>query len=350
LCNHAAVPKDVDAFFRALEGELPPVIAMGGEERVHQDDALATISERALAGAMKDFNWDRTSGRERRAAEIVSMCNALPVMATRRLVEVRDAEGLASEVEVIERYLENPSKETVLVLMLASVDMRDKLTKLLDKQALLCKFEHPKDRDMPRHIERRAKKHKLKLGHEAVEALAATVGADLTLLERALEKLALACEGEVSIEDIENNVADTRLADAFEWVRAVAMGNRAGALTGLKKLEADREEPIRLMGLLAWQLRQLTRARALMDDGKQGQVGSELNLFGDRLNTALSAARRLSLPEHSARLTRLAGVDRLLKGSRQPPWLVMTRLTEELCRPPRSPRPASAASARSPRR
>lgn len=347
------MPKDPDAFFAAIEqGELPPVVAMGGAERVYVDDALGTLRRRALEGAIADFNHDRTSARERTVPEIVTMCRTFPVMARRRLVEVKDAGAIReAELEALGEYLDHPSPESVLVLVFDDIDLRDKLVKRVDKSALLCRFEHPKDRDMPTHVLRRAKRHKLKLDRDATEALAATVGADLTLLERALEKLVLVAEdGLVTAALVERHVADTHLEDAFAFARAVAKQERGPALAALAALQAAREEPLRIIGLLAWQLRQIARARALLDDGlSPQQVGSELNLYGDRASTVLQVAKQLEMRGHAARLGHLAEADRLLKGSRQPPWLVMGRLVMDLCPlpPARSPgRPAGAAAGR----
>lgn len=329
------MPKDPDAFFAAIEqGDLPPVVAIGGAERVYVDDALMTLRRRALEGGLADFNHDRTSARERTVAEVTTLCRTLPVMARRRLVEVKDAGSIREgDLEPLGEYLDKPSPETVLVLVFDDIDLRDKLVKLVDKKALLCRFEHPKERDMPSHVLRRARRHKLKLDRDATEALAATVGADLTLLERALEKLALVAEdGEVTATLVERHVADTHLEDAFAFARAVARQERGPALAALAALQAAREEPLRIVGLLAWQLRQIARARALLDEGMTPQqVGSELNLYGDRASTVLAVARKLDMRGHAARLGHLADADRLLKGSRQPPWLVMGRLVMSLC-------------------
>jgi DNA polymerase-3 subunit delta len=329
------MPRDPDAFFNAIEnGDLPPVIAMGGAERVYVDDAIATIRKRALEGAIADFNHDRTSARERSVPQIVTMCRTFPVMAKRRLVEVKDAGSIReADLDALGEYLDKPSPESVLVLLFDDIDLRDKLVKLVDKKAVLCRFEHPKERDMPTHVLRRSRRHKLKLDRDSTDALAATVGADLTLLERALEKLALvADDGVVTVELVEKHVADTHIEDAFAFARAVARQERGPALASLAALQAAREEPLRIVGLLAWQLRQIARARALLDDGKSPQeVGAELNLFGDRLSTVMGTARKLDMKGHGARLAHLAEVDKLLKGSRQPPWLVMTRLVMDLC-------------------
>lgn len=354
------MPALPDAFFAALEKDpLPRVIAMGGAERVYVDDALGIVRKVALAGGMADFNHDRTSARERSFNQITSMCRTLPVMAKTRLVEVKDAGQIKEpDFDELMAYLTRPSPETVLVLLFDDIDLRDKLVKLVDKHALLCRFEHPKERDMPQHVQRRARRHKLRLDGGAVEALAATVGADLTLLERALEKLALVAEEGgpqgplVTAALVEKHIADTHLEDAFAFARAVARQQRGPALAALAALQAAREEPLRIVGLLAWQLRLVARARALLDEGLSAQeLGTELSLYGDRLSATLELANKspffaerssADARGHADRLALLAGADQLLKGTRQPPWLVMTRLVLDLCPAP-SPKVSGTA-------
>lgn len=321
-----------DAFFGVLDkGELPAVVAFGGAERIFVDDALVAVRARVLSGGLADFNHDRTSARERRGVEVVSLCNTLPVMAPRRLVEVRDADAFGEDdVETLAAYLERPCRETVLCLVMGDVDERGRLTKLLVKSAdaLVCRFDHPKEWEMPRFVERRARRLKVGLQPGAADALAMTVGNDLTLLERALEKLSLAVEGDVSVDDVGRHVADTHMENAFAWVRAVATADRAAALRATAALQAAREEPPRLLGLLAWQLRQIATARALLDEGKDPV--RELNLFGDRIAPVMQAARAFDAARHAARLVRLAEADRAMKSSRQPMWLQMVRLVQEL--------------------
>jgi DNA polymerase-3 subunit delta len=328
-----------DAFFAALTKDpLPPVMAMGGAERVYVDDALATIRSAALLGGMADFNHDRISARERTFNQIASTCRTLPVMARRRLVEVKDASHIKEpDFDQLVAYLLRPCPETVLVLLFDDIDLRDKLVKLVDKHALLCRFEHPKEREMPVHVQRRARRCALKLDSAATTALAATVGADLTLLERALEKLALVAtpDGVVTAEQVEKHIADTHLQDAFAFARAVAKQARGPALAAVGALQAAREEPLRIIGLLAWQLRLVARARALADDGRSSSdIGAELSLYGDRLSLTLDLCKKGDMRAHADRLAFLSRADQLLKGSRQPPWLIMTRLVLDLCPPP----------------
>jgi DNA polymerase-3 subunit delta len=334
---------DTDAFFALLEsGPLPSVVCFGGAERVFVDDAITSIRAAVLSGGLADFNHDRVSLRERRLPEVLSLCLTLPVMAPRRLVEVRDADAINdADIDALVRYLDAPAAETVLMLVCGEVDLRAKLPKLLEKHraAALCRFDHPKDREMPGLVLRRARKLGLTLAPGAADALAVTVGADLTLLERALEKLAVAVDGEISARDVAAHVADTHLEDAFAFVAAVAACDRAQAIGAAALLQAAREEPLRLIGLLAWQLRQVALARALLDEGKD--AAKELRLFGDRAAPVIRAAKTLSPERHARRLVMLAEADVALKSSRAAPWLVMMNLIAQLTAIEPTARPAS---------
>lgn len=331
---------DLASFFAAIEEQpLPPVIAMGGDERAFVDDALEIIRTRALEGGMADFNHDRVSAKEASANAIQNLAKQLPTMAPRRLVEVTDADALGEDgATVLAAYAENPCPESVLVLVFNKIDARSRMWKNISKHALASKFAHPREWEMPRLVEQRAKRRKLKLGVDVKEALALTVGCDLNLLDRAFEKLELVCEkGAVSLADVSEHVADTHVEDAFKLGQAVAVADRQAALKSLRALEVARAAPIQLIGLLAWQLRQVLRARHLLDAGQsESAIGQQLNAQRDRLRSLMRAARNFDANVHARRLTRLAFVDQQLKSSRAPDMRWMERLVLELCPPKRS--------------
>ncbi len=255
------------------------------------------------------------------------------MMAPRRLVEVRDADALGDDAKILHDYAAAPCAETVLVLMFNKVDARSKLWKGLAPNALTAKFTHPREWEMPRVVDQRARRRKLKLGPEVKEALALTVGCDLNLLDRAFEKLELVRPGAmITLDDVSEHVADTHVEDAFKLGQAIAVGDRVRALTSLRALEVARAAPLQLIGLLAWQLRQVLRARLALDAGQSDSaIGQQLNSRDARLRTLLKAARAFDAKDHARRLTRLAFVDLQLKRSRAPDMRWMERLVLELC-------------------
>lgn len=337
--------KGADRFFEQIEeGDLPPVVAVGGPERALVDDAVSILRKRALEGAIPEFNHDQVVAKDAGADRIVSLAQTLPTMAKRRLVEVQDADLLA-DTGRLDAYLQDPAPETLLLFVFAGMDMRKGLARLIKKHKHVhARFDHPRERDMPGFVRARARRKGVKLAADAVEALALTVGADLVLLDRGLEKLSLVADGgEVTLQDVSEHVADTHLEDAFRLVRALADGNRTTALRSLRALEAGREEPLRLLGLIAWQLRRTLRARAILDaGGDKREIKSALNENWDsRVEALMRAAKKFDLRQHERRLMRVVHTDRMLKSSRAGMWRWMERLTLELCPEPRRRRSAS---------
>lgn len=308
---------------------------MGGVERVFIEDALSMIREKVFAGGgMPDFNHDRLDAKEASASKIRTCVDTLPMMAPMRLVEVRNADDLkADALKDLKPMLENPPAETVVVFIFRKFDQRQTLVKTIVKNATACKFDHPRESEMPGIVARRAKARGVRLNPEAAEALALTVGADLGFLERALEKLELVLDDrEGTLDDISTHVANTHLEDAFRFAAQVAVSNRVAALGALHRLEINRATPLALLGVLAWQLRQLVRARTMLDEGRSPRdIGKELRAYGDRANTLLGGARRFPLPIHTRRLGRLAFVDQKLKSTPVSGFRLLERLVLELC-------------------
>lgn len=330
-----------DAFFEGLERKVPPIIAIGGPARTLVDESTELVRQKVLAGAIVDFNHDRVSAKDHSAEDVVNLANCLPTMAARRLVEVHDAEQLEFTPR-LDAFLKSPPQESCLLLVFGQLDVRKKLPKTLQKLApeiaRFAKFDHPKEREMSRLAARRAKRRGLKLPGDAAEILAMTIGPDLGLLERALEKLELVVDGqEITKEIVVEHVADTHSEDAFRFGRAVLTGDRAAALECLAQLEKERAAPIQLVGLLSWQLRQAVSARSILDEGgSPDDVRKQLRLFGDRASAVLGAARRFNSSQHRRRLLRVGDVDSELKSSRASAWSWLNRLALELCPAPRA--------------
>src|SRR3989338_71822 len=267
---------------------LPDVLAMGGEERAFVDEAVAEIKKRVLNSGLVEFNLDIISAKSHSLESILSLARVLPVMAPARLVLVTESESIKNDdLELFEVYLKSPNPNTVLLFLFDPVDMRLKFQKLLDTQAVFYKFDHPKEREMLALIKSRAKLRGLSIDDEAVLSLFLEIGNHLLMLDRALEKLELSCEDkQVTLAQISDQIAQTALEDAFLLARSVVLRDRVQVAKSLCKLKKAQEIPLRLLGVLAWQLRVVLKVRLLLDEKRTvSEIGSKLNLFGDRLRS-----------------------------------------------------------------
>lgn len=311
----------------------PPVLALGGEERAFMDEALAEIKKSVLSSGLTDFNLDIVSAKSVSLESIISAAKVLPVMASYRLVLITESEALKSDdLSVFESYLKAPNPTTVLVFIFDQVDIRLKFQKLLDSQAVFYKFDHPKEREMLALIKSRGRLRGLKIDDEAALSLFLEIGNSLLMLERAFEKLELSSDGQpITTQKISEQIAQTAYQDGFVFARAVVMKDRVQVAKSLCELKKAQEVPLRLLGLLAWQFRVVLKARLLLDEKRSGsEIGSKLNLFGDRLDFVMRAARLVDTPTQISRLKALLALDRSLKSSRVPAWLNFDNAVLEL--------------------
>lgn len=323
------------------KGSLPSVFALCGEERALIDDALSRVRRDVLSGGLADFNHDRLSAKTMPMTQVLDAANALPVMAERRLVEVSELDGISADaMEAINSYVGNPNPSAVLVFLIEGGDQRNKLIRALDEKGLVYKFDHPSMDQMPTIAMNRAREQSLTIEADVAQLIVMETGTSLLLLDRALEKLALvAVDGRVTPDDVAEQVAQMALQDAFSFARAIATGDRIKAETFLAELEAAHEIPLRLVGMLAWQLRQVLKARLLIDKGLGDRdIGKELSIYGDRLQPILSTARKWQKEIHVLRLSRLCQLDRELKSSRATSWLWLEKMVMQLCPVSAAPR------------
>ena len=79
-------------------GRIRSGYLLAGGEPLLRDDALAAIEEAVLSSAPRDFNLDRLEVATSTPGRLEEALGNLPVMAERRLVVLREAEGLKGGV------------------------------------------------------------------------------------------------------------------------------------------------------------------------------------------------------------------------------------------------------------
>lgn len=316
-----------------------PVYAIDGEERLLVDEAVSAIKNAALTPKAKDFNLDVLDAKEATIQRVLDAAATLPAFAPLRVVYVKEAQKWETQdIEPLQKYLDNPSPSTVLILVAAEkFDGRLKLYKALDKAGVLIRFPHPNEREMPQVIQARAKHMGLAIDGEAVRALVDAVGANVGGAIEALEKLSLYTAGKpVTARDVEEVASPAKEESIFELSDAVGGRNLPRALELLHSmLEVSRSHPLALLGLLAGHWRRLILARTLGVDGRamrEDLVGA-LRVPPFVVDRLLGQARKQPLPDLIAGLEAISTADRLLKGGKLEHARVMERLVMRLASP-----------------
>lgn len=278
-----------DDLLRALgRSELAPVYYLHGTEDVLKDEATRAIIDQALAPHERDFNLDQRSASQLDPETLHALVNTLPMLASRRVVVIREVEAWkkkAAQREVLGRYLDNPSADTVLVLVESapSEEKQRGYTPDADIAARSCAvdFAPLEPARVARWLGFHARRLGITFGAGAAEHLASAAGYDLAALRPELEKLStLADAGPISRERVGELVGVRHGETLDDWVEATLADDGPRALQlGRRVLEQGGMSGVKMITALGTTLIGVRLARAHYDKGSRGSA-LERVLFG----------------------------------------------------------------------
>ena len=316
------------------DSNLEPVYLVHGQERFLVTEFLNRLRHLVALGPMADFNYSRKKMSETSGAEIVAEAKSMPMMASKRLIIVDDAEKMkTADGEVLELYLVNPSPETCLVLVGTKFDLRKGMFSKANRRKQVHKAESLQEREIVPFIGARARARNVSLARGVDAAIAVAVGPDCATLDDAVERLGLYAGGEqVAVPHVEEVVSSIRQHSVFEMVEAIGNRQPERALARLEELLGNREEPLRLSALLARHVRQLVLAKILsvQSAGNQEMAGA-LGVPPFVVKKLVAQSRGFSGARLENALARLADADIALKSSRRPGSLILEEAVMDLC-------------------
>jgi DNA polymerase-3 subunit delta len=360
------------AIDKARAGDIGPVVIVAGPEVYLVEQVVSAIRAAVFAGngaaGLAPFNEDKFTAGEAPIDRILSAARLLPMMLPRRLVVVRgverwdvrtntdsgsDDDDSAAEsstptpsspparndkddaLDRLATYAENPSPTTCLVLSGSRLDSRRRLALLAKKKDFLVVCEPLARADLPNWIvgEARARGHAM--SREVADELAEIAGPELSYVVDALERLSLyvGTGAPITQEAIELCVVRLRQSTVWELVGAVGRRDLGAALAALDDVYDPRDRGLRLLGLLAWSVRQLIRFDAASRAGASPEEAARrAGAPPFKARELAGQVRKLPSGELVRWLQLLSETDLALKGSRRLPRATLETAVIDMCR------------------
>jgi DNA polymerase-3 subunit delta len=294
-------------------GRIRPAYLLAGSEPLLREDARRAIEAAALGDAPRDFDLDRLEGESCTPAALEDALRVLPVLASRRLVILREPEArrragdaLGGRLGELVAELRDPP-DTVLVVIAEKLDGRARWPRAFAGAAARVDCEPPRTaRELAAFVKREAKRQGIALAGGAAEALAERVGPQLLLLRQEIAKAALFAGpgkpiGVAHVSEIASEAAEEPI---WSLTDAIGEGRIPDALAHLAQMLAAGAPAMVLLGSLASHFRKLARIRA--GGSIQGSPFAQKKLE--------TQARRYALPRVRACLHAIHDADERLKG------------------------------------
>lgn len=341
-----------EALVKAMDGGKPPmpVVLIVGEEHVRVELALSAMTRASLAVDPARMNHDRFIAGEARIDTVLGAAQSLPMMAPWRLVVVRHAERwerggadsgegeaeaeLATGVsdaplDRLAAYAKSPNPSTLLVIVATKLHGQRRLVTLAKKEGFFVDAGPFSRDELIQELQRAATARGTKLASAEASHLVELLGTDLAIQFDALERLSLyvGAGQPITAQAIQEVVSPISQATVWQVVDAISQRRTGDALALLSSVYDPRDGGLRVLGGIAFGVRQLAKLQAALASGmNEASAAKAAGLPPFRVREGMASLKCVGAAAPQRWLGLLAQADRALKSSRRKPDRILDEL------------------------
>lgn len=351
----------------ALAKGLPPVWLIAGEEPLLIQESADLVraaarakgyAERIVLTVESGFRWQ----------QVLDEVASLSLFASQRLIEVLmpkgpnghrrskgDDEGEAANgdaptedgTKLLPQIVARPAPDVLLLFIAGKIDWKARAGgwyAALENAGAAVYAEPLKPAELPRWIDARLSRAGISAEPDALALLAERTEGNLLAAQQEVDKLALlhGRGARLSLDAIEQAVADSAHFEAFDWINKLLLGDAQGAVHGFSRLRGEGMDPLAILGPLAFALRELAKAASnysRLRDARAAVQGVRANR--DSKAAYERAVERVTHNQVLGWLRKCAQVDRLAKSTGGGPAAWEELLTLVLAATKAAPRKAA---------
>ena len=203
-----------------------PIYLLHGEEPYYIDKVSKYIEEHALQEHERDFNLNVFYGRDLNKDLLLETLRRFPMMATRQVVIIREAQDYGGRWADLESYFLKPMESTVLVIDMKykSADAKTKWYKAIQSKGVVLASKKHYDNELPEVISGFVRQMKYRINPNASHMMAEYLGNDLEKIEMELSKLTITVplSKEISTDDVHRLIGVSKEYNVFEYINALS--------------------------------------------------------------------------------------------------------------------------------
>jgi DNA polymerase-3 subunit delta len=318
-------------FLSAKSPTLPSaVLVMYGPERYFRQEILHRIP--GASGDDAELSLTRLAGDKAEIRDVMAELKTVSMFGDQRIVLIEDADEFVSKHRaVLEKYVVQPAKGSMLILDVKSWPKNTKLYKLVEQHAMSLECGDLTGVALQKWLQKIAKEEYGKqLDRESAALIIALAGDGLNLLQQEIAKLA-ALVGDVETitrEDVPKVVGGWRTETTWAMLDAVRDGQPGKAIEALGKLLKSGEAPQKILGGVTFVFRKFGEATERARTGTQlREALTASGVFPNAVGPGEAYLRRIGFERASRILQFLIEADSEMKGgSRVDPAILLERL------------------------
>jgi DNA polymerase III subunit delta len=345
-------------------GKLRPAYVFIGDEVFFRDRCRQALLDHLIPADMRDFSLHDLDLAEASVAELIDRACTPSLMAPFQVFFVRGVKTLygrgshAEEFAAIEAYVKDPNPAAVIIFIadhisipadvrrmeLQDKDRYERIRETLGEFCAIVELARVEESDGMRWIIDQAQKEGVKVDQDAARELIDSLGADMMMVSRELEKLILYVgeKKQIALGDVETMVIAAKQRSLYDLTDAISAKDKARALAVLDGLLASGDGEDAAIGHLYMLARTFRQMLVILEKGVRDSRTIWQALWqGFRLppfaaEDVIRQARRYKSKGELTRAIRLvARADVQLRSSPPSKRLVLEQLVMQLAEEPK---------------
>ena len=327
------------------KGWSPGLTVLTGGDLYHLDRAQRALLEALLPSETSDFALTVCGEQREDVSVVVAAARSAGMFADRRVVLVRDVAALDGEADAVVAYASDPPGSSHLIIRAPEVDKRRKLHQALLKGGRVFEFGVAGPQDAARiagEVSAMAVEKGFEIEREVAVMLAEVCSGDFYRIDTELEKIRAwrdtDCGSAVTLQVLREVASGSAVLSGWEVASALLRRERGAAVAALHSLLEAGDEPLRLLGGLAYRARSILQARAMIERGAPaGSAVRAARIWGENPTQAAQGVSRYTMAEVLRVPALLLEADRTLKSRALAPRAVLGSMLERMMTDPGRP-------------
>ncbi|MBN1405999.1 MAG: DNA polymerase III subunit delta [Candidatus Omnitrophica bacterium] len=305
----------------------------GGDE--FRKSASIERAKNKLSVSSNSLDYDLYYGKDAASSDIIQALTTSPASSTHRLLVLKDADKLAQEDKnKLISYFKNPVKSAIFILTTRKPSSSDDPIITAARQHAKCvDFPLLKGQELFSWIMQEFKNRNKSAEPAAVEFIKNNIGADLNAINNSVEQICLYTgkREKATLADVKALIGEAAEVSAFNLVDQISQKKRQKAMETLLSLVESGKDTHEILGLIAWNVRRLGRAKAMLEQGKTSEeISAAMKISFYMAQKLIGQAGNFTLREIKKAQRLLIETDFSLKRSASSPYALLETLVMRL--------------------
>lgn len=253
--------------------------------------------------------------------DILEECNYTSLFNDKKVIIVNNTNIFGTkyeykdDMELLEKYLNNPNKNTQLIFIADTISVKKKCVKIIKDIGNLFELKKPVGEDLKLQVIEYLKNNGFKIENNALTKLITNLNENYDFILNELDKVIVVKKDYlITKEDIDKYTIKIIEENIFDFVDLVIKKDTKNIFIKLEKYIQEKQEPAIILSNIASQYRLIYSVKNLLRNGfSEKEIADELDIHPYRVKLAKEKSYNYTNEELKEKLLSIGSLDEKVK-------------------------------------